>query len=90
MRLLLSNGCAEPPFVTAQPDAPLLLRYDDGYRPGTELDGLETVRTEALAMLGGIARDELPDGDARECIVRIRDEAGSIPLTASLVLRVER
>jgi hypothetical protein len=44
----------------------------------------------ALAMLGGIARDELPpDGDAREFIIRIRDEAGSTLLTASLLLRVE-
>jgi hypothetical protein len=40
-------------------------------------------------MLGGIAKDELPDGDAREFIVRIRDEAGSVLLTASLLLRVE-
>jgi hypothetical protein len=57
---------------------------------GIELDGLEIARQEALAMLGGIARDELPDGDAREFVVRIRDEAGSVLLTASLVLRVER
>jgi hypothetical protein len=57
---------------------------------GIELDGLETARQEALAMLGGIARDELPDGDAREFVVRIRNDAGSVLLTASLVLRVER
>jgi hypothetical protein len=54
---------------------------------GTELADLEAARGEALAMLGGIARDELPDGDV---IVRIRDDAGSILFTASLSLRVER
>jgi hypothetical protein len=57
---------------------------------GTELIDLEAARGEALAMLAGIARDELPDGDAREFVVRIRDDAGSILLTASLSLRVER
>jgi hypothetical protein len=57
---------------------------------GTELVDLEAARGEVLAMLAGIARDELPDGDAREFVVRIRDDAGSILLTASLSLRVER
>jgi hypothetical protein len=57
---------------------------------GTELANLDAARSEALAMLGGIARDELPDGDAREFIVRIRGDSGAVLLTASLVLRVER
>jgi hypothetical protein len=57
---------------------------------GIELDGLETARDEALALLGGIAKDELPDGDAREFVVRVRGENGVTVLTASLVLGVER
>jgi hypothetical protein len=57
---------------------------------GTPLGSLEEARREALAMLGGIARDELPDGDAREFTVSVRSEAGDILLTASLSLRVER
>jgi hypothetical protein len=40
-------------------------------------------------MLDGIARDELPDGDAREFLVRIRDGGGVVLLIASLVLRVD-
>jgi hypothetical protein len=43
---------------------------------GTELVDLEAARGEALAMLAGIARDELPDGDAREFVVRIETTQG--------------
>jgi hypothetical protein len=56
---------------------------------GTELQGIKEARKEALATLGGIARDELPDGDVREFVIRIRSEEGSVLLTASLSLRVE-
>ena len=56
---------------------------------GTELPDIEDARTEALAALGGIARDELPDGDDRRFAVTVRDGDGP-KLTASLVLHVER
>jgi hypothetical protein len=57
---------------------------------GTELPGLEEARAEALVTLGGIARDELPDGDVRDFVIRVRTEEGPVLLTASLLLRVER
>jgi hypothetical protein len=54
------------------------------------LQSIEEAREEALATLGGIARDELPDGDVRDFVIRVRSEEGLILLTASLLLRVER
>jgi hypothetical protein len=56
---------------------------------GTELADLEEARTEALAMLGGIAKDELPDRDQREFVVIVRDGGGP-QLSVSLTVRVER
>ena len=41
--------------------------------------------------LGEIAHDELPNGDAREFVIEIRDGYGRKPLLrATLSLRVER
>jgi len=57
---------------------------------GTELQSIEEARAEALTTLGGIARDELPDGDVREFVIRVRTLEGPVLLTASLSLRVER
>jgi hypothetical protein len=57
---------------------------------GTELRSIEDARAEALATLGGIARDELPDGDVRDFVIRVRTEEGPVLLTASLSLRVQR
>src|SRR5687768_6794991 len=56
---------------------------------GTELDDIEAARKEALAALGGIAKDELPDGDFREFVIEVRDGDGAPQLTASLSLRVD-
>jgi hypothetical protein len=54
------------------------------------LRSIEEARAEALTTLGGIARDELPDGDVREFVIRVRTDEGPVLLTASLSLRVER
>src|SRR4051812_16769076 len=45
---------------------------------GTELADLEAARQEALATLGEIARDKLPDGDRREFAIKIRDGDGAL------------
>jgi hypothetical protein len=45
---------------------------------GSEFQSLEHARKEALATLGGIARDELPDGDVRDFVIRLRSEEGSV------------
>lgn len=55
---------------------------------GLELPDLEAARDKALATLGEIARDELPDGDNREFAITIRDEGGKARLAATLSLRV--
>lgn len=57
---------------------------------GLELPSLEAARREALATLGSIAKDALPDGDAREFIISVRDGQPDPVLTASLLLKVER
>ncbi len=54
------------------------------------MKSIEEARIEALSTLGNIARDELPDGDAREFVIRVRSQEGSVLLIASLSLRVER
>jgi citrate lyase beta subunit len=56
---------------------------------GTELADLEAARQEALATLGEIARDKLPDGDRREFVIRIRDGDTSL-MRATLSLVVQR
>ena len=57
---------------------------------GTEFANLEAAREEALATLGEIAKDELPDGDHRDFQISIRDDSGTVLLKATLALRVER
>jgi hypothetical protein len=57
---------------------------------GTELIDLEEARVEAVATLTEIARHELPGADRRVFAVHVRGEDGSLLLTVSLTLRVER
>ena len=56
---------------------------------GLELPSLTEARKAALATLGEIACEELPDGDCRNFIISIRDENGDALLKATLALRVE-
>jgi hypothetical protein len=51
---------------------------------------LDEAAKEAVITLPEMAKDVVPDGDYRELVVRVRDEAGKEVLRASLVLRVER
>jgi hypothetical protein len=66
---------------------------DNGYgfpdTEGTDLADLEAAREEALATLGEIARDRLPDGDRREFVIKIRDGDGAL-MRATLSLIVEK
>ena len=68
--------------------------YDTGRfsrdEEGLELSSIEEARSQALAALRDIARDELPDGDRREFLVKVRDGDSEPIMTASLVLHVER
>jgi hypothetical protein len=57
---------------------------------GTVFADIEGARTEALHTLGGIAKDELADGDQRLFVVEIHDGDGRAQITASLSLNVER
>jgi hypothetical protein len=67
---------------------------DDGERVTTDLDGLEldgpeTAKAEAVRVLPNVARDVLPDGDARTLSTTVRTaDQGSI-FRASLTLRCE-
>ena len=57
---------------------------------GLELDGIEAARAEARKALPDIARDVLPeDGDRRTMVVKVRDEAGTVLITATLSLLIE-
>jgi hypothetical protein len=57
---------------------------------GLELDGIEAARAEARKALPDIARDVLPeDGDRRTMVVKVRDEAGKVVITATLSLLIE-
>ena len=56
---------------------------------GTEFGDLEAVRAAAIVLLPNIARDELPDGDARRFAVKVRDRSGRYIFEASLTLRAE-
>jgi hypothetical protein len=88
--------------VLSASQARLMPRYffDTIEQPGAHLvrdeDGLEfpdvsTARREALSYMGGIARDELPDGDYQEFVVSVREEAGAAPLlTITMTVKVER
>jgi hypothetical protein len=57
---------------------------------GLELNGIEAARAEARKALPDIARDVLPeDGDRRTMVVKVRDEAGKVVITATLSLLIE-
>jgi len=64
----------------------------DGYMEddeGQEMAGPTSAREAAICVLPNIARDKLPDGDRRDYIVRVRDEAGAYVFQATLSLTAE-
>jgi Domain of unknown function (DUF6894) len=56
---------------------------------GIVLSDLEETKEEAIKALPDMARDGLPEGDYREFVVDVRDQAGHRVLRARLTLVVE-
>jgi hypothetical protein len=56
---------------------------------GVELKGLEAAKAEAKKTLPDIAKDEMPDGDRRDFVVIVKDEAGRELVRVTLSLAVE-
>jgi hypothetical protein len=56
---------------------------------GIVLSDLEEATEEAIKALPDMARDGLPDGDYRDFVVEVRDEAGQRVFRARLTLVVE-
>jgi hypothetical protein len=74
-------------FDTIEQPGDRTVRDDDGL----DFPDMATARREALSYLGGIARDELPDGDYREFVVQVRSEGGDAPLfTVTMIVKVDR
>ena len=57
---------------------------------GLELRDLEAAKAEAKKALPDIVKDEMPDGDRRDFVVVVKDEAGQSILRVTLALAVER
>jgi hypothetical protein len=53
------------------------------------LPGLKEARAEALRAIGGIAKDEMPDGDGRDFQISIREGDGPVLMVVSFTLKVE-
>jgi hypothetical protein len=56
---------------------------------GVELESIEAAKDEAKKTLPDIVNDELLDGDRRDFVVVVRDEAGQNVLRVTLSLAVE-
>ncbi|MFC1458463.1 DUF6894 family protein [Microvirga arabica] len=56
---------------------------------GTELADIEAAKAEARAALADMAQDRLPDGNPRDLVVSVRDEAGRTVLRVTLALTTE-
>ena len=64
---------------------------DDGENHVTDSHGLdladkEAARREAISILPDVAREELPDGDRRTFICKVRDETDKVIFIATLSL----
>jgi hypothetical protein len=57
---------------------------------GLDLASVELARRQALAALGDMAKEQLPDRDHREFVVEVRDGGTEPILRATLSLNVER
>lgn len=56
---------------------------------GIELEGAKEARNTAVSVLPDVAREELPDGDRRVFVCKVRDESGMIVFIATLSLVAE-
>jgi hypothetical protein len=56
---------------------------------GLELPDLDRARREAISAIAGVAQDILPgDGPAKTLRVNVRDESGSVVITAEISFAV--
>ena len=72
-----------PRYFIDTNDGDSLVRDEDGFTT----DDIETARILAIDALPDMARDKLPDGDARSFTVSVRDEVGGVVYSAELVFR---
>jgi hypothetical protein len=56
---------------------------------GSELPNAQAARNAAIAILPDVAREELPDGDRRTFMCKVRDESGNVVFIATLSLVAE-
>ena len=57
---------------------------------GLEFDSLDAAEREAASAAAEIGRDRLPNGDAREVTVEVRNERRQRVLTATVSLEIHR
>lgn len=57
-------------------------------KDGQDYPDVEAAKNAAVAALPDMARDRLPDGDARNFLAIVRGEDGSMLLQASLTMKV--
>ena len=73
-------------FFFDSDEAGRVLQDDDG----VDLPDVDAAERQALAALGEIARDELPTRQPRYIALNVRDERGTVLLTAALSLHLQR
>ena len=73
-----------PRFFIDTSDQDRFVRDETGY----EFDDVEAAKAAAVDALPDMARDELPDGDARTFLAIVRGSNGAPLLQASLTLHV--
>ena len=73
-----------PRFYIDTSDQSVFCRDDQG----KEYPDLDAARSAAVTVLPDMARDELPDGDARTFLAIVRDADGRLLLQAGLSLHV--
>jgi len=56
---------------------------------GSELLNAQAARNAAIAILPDVAREELPDGDRRTFMCKVRDESDNVIFIATLSLVAE-
>ena len=71
-----------PRYYIDSDDDDLSVRDDEG----EEMAGPQAARVAALRVLPDMARDKIPDEDARTFTVTVRNEAGAAIYTATLTL----
>lgn len=73
-----------PRFFIDTSDQALFVRHEEG----RELSDVEAAKAVAVSVLPDMAREVLPDGDARTFLAIVRDESGGMVLQAALNLHV--